>query len=1039
MSETPPYLQPPPTTGRLYGTVDYDAELEAYEVRGEPMVIEMAKRLFPGSRAFKGVVRFPATRRLLAELNWLMLRYPLTIKCQDRYEEDRHKAIEHAARRNQNEKIRPIRTLPPTFLGKPYDFQREAVAFLLANERCLLADDMGLGKTVSALAAAARAEEYPVLIVVQPHLRKQWRSMIGAFMDVPPLEEPPKGTTLQAKLRQANLKGDDAEERADRMVHVIKGKTPYDLPSKPFYVIHYGLLDAWKDVILELNPPIIIFDEIQELRHANTAKYSAASDFASNPRYVWGLSGTPIHNHGIEMWSVMNIIDYHCLGDMESFTKEWCTGYLGYSVENPTLLGQYLREEGLMLRRRKEEVQSQLPPKRRIVQRIDSDDDKYAQLAERAIALAHGYENVKDWHLRGQLKRIIEEEARSACGEAKAPFVAEFVRSLVDAGESVLLCAHHHKVHDILMEHLEDEPYNAVKITGKETEAQKQASKESFQKGESKVLILALRSASGLDGLQGIGSCVVFAELDWSPAVHCLDGHSEILTRTGFHGHDEVHVGDEVAAFDLETEAIRWVPVLEKADRLAGPDERFYRVATKQIDLVVTGQHRMVYRRQRRTSLGSTRSPWAIDTAASLAGTKRRFVPTAGYETTNGVPLTDDELRLIGLWLADGSFNGRTLSIHQAAHQPWNLDIRRILDGCGLAWSIFTRKSHGTVMHMYNIGRGIRPRWTGKEVAILEHGRAEGMTHAAIAEQVGRTAQAVHIKWSKMSRGQATAIVHETEKLGWDHLAPYLDKDLSFLFEDVTTEQLDCLLYGFWLGDGSKTNDAILRFTNINKTLLDRLQSLCVRHGKTARISKRKRKTTAGNAVYDLFVGDYTEAYLQDGADRAGRFRADQDSATGQRVWCVRNEMGTIVVRRNGKVAIVGNSQAEDRLHRMGMRTEMESLLCYYLVSSGIDETMQEALGLKVGQFVGVMGDKAPTPEDAMLAQQAAGRHLEGIIDALKKHPKPKGAFTPQQCTHCRDGIFTQATYGAKVGDKPYCLKCHVDLLAGRIKAKVEA
>ena len=52
------------------------------------------------------------------------------------------------------------------------------------------------------------------------------------------------------------------------------------------------------------------------------------------------------------------------------------------------------------------------------------------------------------------------------------------------------------------------------------------------------------------------------------------------------------------------------------------------------------------------------------------------------------------------------------------------------------------------------------------------------------------------------------------------------------------------------------------------------------------------------------------------------------------------------------------HSQAEDRAHRIG---QQDSLLCYYLVSpKGSDRDMQDALGLKVSQFVAIMGDAPP-------------------------------------------------------------------------------
>ena len=53
----------------------------------------------------------------------------------------------------------------------------------------------------------------------------------------------------------------------------------------------------------------MIFDEIQELRHGGTEKYSAASLLAEECERVIGLSGTPIYNKGSEIWNVVNILD----------------------------------------------------------------------------------------------------------------------------------------------------------------------------------------------------------------------------------------------------------------------------------------------------------------------------------------------------------------------------------------------------------------------------------------------------------------------------------------------------------------------------------------------------------------------------------------------------------------------------------------------------------------------------------------------------------------------------------------------------------
>ena len=55
------------------------------------------------------------------------------------------------------------------------------------------------------------------------------------------------------------------------------------------------------------------------------------------------------------------------------------------------------------------------------------------------------------------------------------------------------------------------------------------------------------------------------------------------------------------------------------------------------------------------------------------------------------------------------------------------------------------------------------------------------------------------------------------------------------------------------------------------------------------------------------------------------------------------------------------------------------------VASDGSDANIQEALGLKVSQFVGLMGDKAETKEDRVLAETAVKVHMTNIIERLKK------------------------------------------------------
>ena len=94
--------------------------------------------------------------------------------------------------------------------------------------------------------------------------------------------------------------------------------------------------------------------------------------------------------------------------------------------------------------------------------------------------------------------------------------MCQFVRALLDGGEKVLLFAHHHQVMDIYKQELK--AFSPGFITGRETTLAKMNAVDRFQSGRTDVLCISLRAASGLN-LQR-ATCVVFGELDWSPAVH---------------------------------------------------------------------------------------------------------------------------------------------------------------------------------------------------------------------------------------------------------------------------------------------------------------------------------------------------------------------------------------------------------------------------------------------------------------------------------------------------------------------------------------
>ncbi|WP_252099433.1 SNF2-related protein [Acinetobacter baumannii] len=264
-----------------------------------------------------------------------------------------------------------------------------------------------------------------------------------------------------------------------------------------------------------------MFDEIQELRTGYTSqKYSAAKLISDQAELRLGLSATPIYNYGDEFYNIIEILRPDSLGTATEFAREWCSHEK--RINDPKAFGMFLRDEGLMLRRTRADVNRELPPVQIIPQYVESDPKVLDQIKGKAMELAKVILSSTQ-EFQGQKLRATEEfniMMRQATGIAKAPYVAEFVRMLVESGESVMLYGWHRDVYNIWLERLAE--FNPVMYTGTEGPAAKERSKQAFLNDESKVFISSLRSSAGLDGLQYHSKCktFVFGELDWSPGVH---------------------------------------------------------------------------------------------------------------------------------------------------------------------------------------------------------------------------------------------------------------------------------------------------------------------------------------------------------------------------------------------------------------------------------------------------------------------------------------------------------------------------------------
>lgn len=491
------------TAEQLFGKVERLSEW--WVIDCEPHVRARMKRVFPRAPQWASDrLRLAATQENSRELLWFLSRYPMELSDEDSDELHRL-ADEHVNMERQLQELKAGHIeLPPFELAKPpRDYQRYAAAMLEIKGGLLLGDDLGIGKTVSAICPMAVPGNLPAVVVYPAYLPGHWPEKLAEFAP--------------------NLR-----------VHHCRTSQPYPLIKQPrqrikdlwdtlpdVILVSYHKLRGWAEVLGEI-AQYVVFEECQQLRNPGSEIYRACSHLASRARLRMGLSATPIYGYGSEFFHVVDVLQPGALGTHDEFLREWCIAAPGEKskLRDSEQFGAYLRREGIMLRRTREEVGREMPPVTKVVHDVDADAQALEKISGDAVALAQTILKANE-SFRGEKMRAsgeFDNLMRQATGVAKAPYVAEFVRLLLESGEKVVLFGWHREVYNIWLEKLAD--FNPVLYTGTESPAQKEKSKQAFINGDSQLLIMSLRSGAGLDGLQHVCSIAVFGELDWSPGVH---------------------------------------------------------------------------------------------------------------------------------------------------------------------------------------------------------------------------------------------------------------------------------------------------------------------------------------------------------------------------------------------------------------------------------------------------------------------------------------------------------------------------------------
>jgi SNF2 family DNA or RNA helicase len=486
-----------------YGTVRRDGR--RWLIECEPMVRAHLKRVFGGAdKSASKVAAISSTPENDRNLLWFLQRYPMQCAEIAALEQG---ADAHVQMERQLADLNALRVpIASAELAVPArEYQLFAAQMAQIRRGLLLADDVGLGKSISAICPMVRAENLPAVVICPAHMPRQWVSYLNRFAPHLLVHRIRSGQVYPLVRGEKQRISDLSSERLPDVI-----------------VLSYHMLRKWSETLAEITR-YVVFDEVQQLRSGmKTEIYRAASYISRAAQLRMGLSATPIYNYGHEFWNVCDALIPGALGEYDEFIREWCTAeYGGHSkLQNTELFGDYLRREGIMLRRTRAQVGRELPPLQKIVHAINADVSELDKISGDAVALARvivqGNESFRGEQMQAAGK--FEALMRQATGVAKAPYVAEFVRILLENGHQVVLFGWHRAVYAIWQERLAG--FNPAMYTGEESAPEKERAKQDFIDGRARVLIMSLRSGAGVDGLQHHCSTAVFGELDWSPGVH---------------------------------------------------------------------------------------------------------------------------------------------------------------------------------------------------------------------------------------------------------------------------------------------------------------------------------------------------------------------------------------------------------------------------------------------------------------------------------------------------------------------------------------
>jgi superfamily II DNA or RNA helicase len=406
-------------------------------------------------------------------------------------------------------------SVPSTFKGELRNYQFEGYQWLTRLSHwgagACLADDMGLGKTIQVLALlTARGGEKnggPALVVAPTSVCANWISEAARFAPT---------------LNMRELRYGDREK-------TLSGLKPFDV-----VVTTYGLLQNEIERIEAIRWHTIVLDEAQAIKNMGTKRSASAMKLEGDFRVA--TTGTPIENRLGELWNLFRFLNPHYLGSLDSFNRRFAVP-IERDGDKEAKIRLKRVIQPFILRRSKEQVLEELPPKTEVTLRVEMKEEErafYEMLRRSAVESLSAPDSSAQTDRRFRIFAELMRLRRACCNAALAMPEAErpariFPSAKMEAFSQILseLRGNNHKAlvfsqfvaHlSLIRQYLDEEKIPYQYLDGATPPHERARRVAAFQSGEGDCFLISLKA--GGTGLNlTAADYVIHMDPWWNPAV----------------------------------------------------------------------------------------------------------------------------------------------------------------------------------------------------------------------------------------------------------------------------------------------------------------------------------------------------------------------------------------------------------------------------------------------------------------------------------------------------------------------------------------